>query len=791
MRFTGNLVTANGRTVAWYRLAPQRVAWLTEDDIDHHLVVPAAQVLAQLVDHRLHYRVTSTHLTLGGWQTRLQTDPVPEVARHVAGLDLADKACYVGVELPRRTTAGLFAGLWGQRRVHDLDRLMARPGFDARPLEQDETEWLLRRSTLLGHPNPVTSGVDAPFDDDDMPEIFDRAILSAEPYDRTVKIVNRDTLAERYAVTCVIGRSQTQHSLDPWLARPDRLGFPVEISVTCDILPAESVQRGLRYQISRALSQKEHHEEHKTPPEPRIQAGIQKALEVQTELDRGWGTELDTRLEMWVRITVTGATPDEALDRAQHVRDSYSPHIVVERPTGQAHLALEHRPGSPLSNHAHRRRGPVKTLAGAIPQATAMVGHHHGWYVGYTRGAGGRHAALWDPWRAMEVRERSGLAAVVGQPGCGKSSLLGMVAYRAKKAGVESTVLDPSGPLAAIADRHIDLLNARPGILNPWRLIPDPYRGHFDSDAEYQHARELAATTKLTLAEDVLVEMLPRNLSDQADTRSVIHQACRQASLAPAPSPGLVLDRLRLMAKDDDDPGLRRQARIVGDRLADLATLPAAQLIFESGQRIDLDDSDAGRPTLTVITMNGLQIPREDSDRRDWSTDETLALPLLHLAAWLVQRSVYHGRRDARKLVCFDEVHALSRIGAGRLLLNTSARDSRKWNTRVILASQNAADLLDAGIANLVDCCWIGTTRDRQAQTEALRLAGIEPDVGFEQALGHLSAHTRGVGRSGTREFVWADGEGGCERVAVDLRCLPAAVRSQLDTTADPSRVAA
>src|SRR5690606_41394458 len=58
----------------------------------------------------------------------------------------------------------------------------------------------------------------------------------------------------------------------------------------------------------------------------------------------------------------------------------------------------------------------------------------------------------------------------------------------------------------------------------------------------------------------------------------------------------------------------------------------------------------------------------------------------LNLAAWLTARSVYDKPKAARKGVWIDEAFFLSEVPTGRVLMNRFARDSRKWNVRVLLS---------------------------------------------------------------------------------------------------------
>jgi len=77
------------------------------------------------------------------------------------------------------------------------------------------------------------------------------------------------------------------------------------------------------------------------------------------------------------------------------------------------------------------------------------------------------------------------------------------------RAGARWTVLDPSGPLAELTrlpelapfSRHINLLRADPGILNPYRVVAEPRFEHFvdDEDPEraWRRGKGLAAATVL------------------------------------------------------------------------------------------------------------------------------------------------------------------------------------------------------------------------------------------------------------------------------------------------------
>lgn len=795
LKVDGHVTTSRGgQRQAWYRLAPQRWNWRADGERES-MVVATAQRLGELVGHMPTLRTTVRPSSAPEWGKRLTasaprplpgwSDHVGRCVAHLAGQDLTDKECYLSVNLSKRGRWWWpFGAAQAVVELEEIDTIVAGPGLEGTPATEHELQWLFHRSVMLGCPTTDELG--------DGEELVDRAYWSVEPFGQSVKVV-ADVNGEqvtRYVVVLTVGKMADQTLEEPWLAKMDRLGFPVEVTATLDVLPGEQVKKRAEKALLRIKYQVENYEEHQLPAPWSLQEQQERAQEVINEVHRD---QLAERVDGWFRFAVSGETEAEALARSKKVIKLFSPAIKIVRPWAQYALAREFIPGEKLSSKAYRRRLPVLTAAAAQPAATATVGTRTGVYLGHTIGAGGKHVASWDLHRSMTVRERSGLTPIVGVPGSGKSTLVAALAYHATLAGIRTTILDPSGPLSALAQidelrpysKHVDLLSAKPGILNPWTVVLSPRRDNFATVREYEHACDMAAEQRRMLCVDVLMQFLPSALADQAETLIALRSAVRNVGNDRLASPRRVIEALRTASITQVDSIMARHSRVVADFLDDVAKAPAAQLVFPTGDpSLDYQAADDDDKVLTIITMKGLQIPKEGSDRRAWSSDEIFALPLLHLAAWSVQATMYRGDRHEPKLLGFDEVHALTRIASGRLLINTSARDSRKWRTRVLLSSQNAADLLEAGVSNLIDGAFVLRTEDPAHQREALNLIRVPVGVGYESALGTLSQQTRGaVGRSGRREAVWSDGEGGIERIVLDLGHLPDRVRRDIDTT--------
>jgi hypothetical protein len=496
---------------------------------------------------------------------------------------------------------------------------------------------------------------------------------------------------------------------------------------------------------------------------------------------------------------VSGRDEAEAVSRAQQVLEIYRPKVQIEHPEAQYRYAREFIPGEPLASTAYRRRGSVMWAAAAVPAATASVGDRRGIMLGETCTATRRPVA-WDPWLAQEVRRASGLTAVVGGLGSGKSFLTGLIVYKTLRAGARWTVLDPSGPLAALTrlpelapfSRHINLLRAEPGILNPYRVVAEPRADHFADEDEPERAwrreRSLAAATRRRLVLDVLTGLVPYDVARLPHTRIVLLRAVREVGGAPDRHPGMVIDTLRRHARDGEE-----HAGVVADFLEERRELPQAALLFPDTSRDDPWQADRDY-RLTVLTMQGMSLPRPGSPREEWTDAESLAVELLNLASWLTQRTIYDADRNLRKGVALDETHFLSQVPTGKVLIDRLARDSRKFNVRALFASQLAGDLLRvSGFASLVNAVFVGRTDDEEAQTEALRLLRVPTGVGYEQMLGTLSPRPRHDDRPDDtpRQFVFADGHGGVEKIRIDLEAPHLDhVREALDTNPDANRIA-
>ncbi|ACU95797.1 ATP-binding protein [Saccharomonospora viridis] len=828
----GHLLRTGHEVYAWYRLAPQR--WSFRSDSQRRdLIAAIAGQYAELQGRWLHLRVTTRPYPIRMWaeahvhNAHNRPADVPGALsfddylvgeqQQLLGRSMAEKEVYLGVQvqtrrvvdraveraapllrkiLPEAVDAELIAL---DSEVEHLDQVIGAPGLEGRPVHAEEMSWLMHRSCSLGLPAPrnlpaVPSSVWEP---EDLASFTDAADFHCEPYAPTVTVRGRtgsNAGVSRHVVVLTVGQMhglQIPEVDDPWVQHSDRLPAPVEWSARIYVRTPEEVAGELQRQMNKVRSQVKHYtDEHDLEPPQSLARQASRVLEIDDEMTSGF-TALATRVRSWWRLAVSGSTEREALRLAQQLLDLYKPKIAIEHPEAQYALAREFIPGEPLSSGAYLRRGSVVWAASAVPTATAEVGDRRGILLGETCTATRRPVA-WDPWMAQEIRDGSGLTAMVAGLGGGKSFLGGGIVYKTFRAGASWTILDPSGPLARLCDlpeirpyaRPINLLNAQPGILNPYRVVAEPQLEHFldedDPERAWRRERALASATRRRLVLDVLTGVLPYEVARMPQTRIVLLRAVRRVGGRYDADPGQVIDALRRDSSEHHE-----HAIVVADFLDELRERMSL-LIPEP----DADPySESRDDRLTVLTMAGLTLPKEGVGREHWTDAEALGVEMLNLAAWLTQRSVYEKPKELRKGVWIDEAFFLSEVPTGRVLMNRFARDSRKWNVRVLLSSQIPADFLKIqGFVALLDSVFVGRLDDDETQADALRLLKVPVGVGYEQvvaSLGRRPGSRRDVERdTEPRQFLFADGAGGVERIRVDFSGPHLDhLRAALDTT--------
>jgi hypothetical protein len=815
----GHLTYTPNTVTAWYWLPEMR--WAFRPDAEREALLSAiAEQYAGLAGFRLHMRRTTRPFPADEWARtvdHLTASPLPPVPgapswadhlvaaqHHLLSVNHAEGQTYLGVTFARRklgdSMAERIGNIFGRgvtdgerkrmaRTVEQFDEVLGAFGMRGRRVTAHELEWLLYRSVALCMaPPPLLSPVSSgDWSRGDLLALTEQIERYRTPYGSTVKLVNRLTGEERHVAVLAVGRMEPleiPERHEPWLHFHERLPWPMELSSRLDVLGPNDSFRNLEHRLRMIRSQQLDYAEHGMDAPPELERLAQRALHIGDDMTTGLPTDA-SRVHGWHRIAVSGRTREECLERARRLIQLYSRELRVslQHPKNQDWLAREFIPGEPIANTGYLRRMPVKLLAAALPQAASTVGDRRGDLIGRTAGTSRRPVFL-DLHFPMEVRERSGLAVFVAEPGGGKSTLMGALGYLAARRGVQVTLLDPSGPLARLAampelrpfSRVLNLTGSEQGTLAPYALIPTPLRTHFaggpGGDREFEIALSNSRAERRMLVQDICMMLVPPQVAREASTATLLRHAVREV---PAEETSTLEDVVSCLRRIDSPDAIE-----LSNLLLDTAEMPLALLFFGSPPP-GLLGSDAA---LTVITMAGLRLPDLKIEREYWSAEEALALPMLHTAHRLAVRRCYGGSMSQRKLVGLDEAHFMEGWRSGRSFLVRLARDSRKWNLSALVASQNPKDILGLDVQNLVSTVFVGRiAEDSEIASEALRLLRVPTDVGYEATLASLSTvDSSSSSRLGFREFVMRDVDGRVQKIRVDVSYVPDLL-AYLDTT--------
>ena len=814
----GHLTFTQSTVTAWYSLP--EVRWAFRPDAEREALLSAiSEQYAGLAGFRLHLRRTNRPFPADEWARTVDSftaKPLPDVQgatswsdhlvaaqRHLLSVNHAEGQTYLGVTFARRSLGDTFSErilrIFGKgtsdgerrklgRTVEQFDEVLNAFGMRGRRVTPQELEWLMFRSVALcmSPPGPLSPISNGHWETGDLLALTEQVERYRTPYGSTVKLVNRMTGEERHVAVLSVGRMEPleiPEKHEPWLHFHERLPWPMELSSRIDILGSGSSFKNLEHRLRMIRSQQLDYAEHGIDAPPELERLAKRALVIGDEMTTGLPVE-SARAHGWHRIAVGGANREECLERARRLIQLYSRElrISLQHPKNQDQLAREFIPGEPIANTGYVRRMPVKLLAAAVPQAASTVGDRRGDLIGRTAGTCRRPVFL-DLHFPMEVRERSGLAVFVAEPGGGKSTLMGALGYLNARRGVQVTLLDPSGPLARLCQmpelrpysRVLNLTGSEQGTLAPYALIPTPVRSEFPTgpggDREFEIAVSNARAERRMLVQDICSMLVPPQVAKEASTATLLRHAVRQV---PAEETSTLDDVVRTLQGVDDE------GKELANLLLDTAEMPLALLFFGSPPPHLLGADSA----LTVITMAGLRLPDLKIEREYWSAEESLALPMLHTAHRLAVRRCYGGSMSSRKMVGLDEAHFMEGWRSGRSFLVRLARDSRKWNLAALVASQNPGDILGLDVQNLVSTVFVGRiAEDQEIASEALRLLRVPVHDGYEATLASLSQiDTASSSRLGFREFVMRDVDGRVQKVRVDVSYVDGLLE-HLDTT--------
>lgn len=816
---SGNLtISKEGRIMAWYLARNTSYSYRTVRSAEM-LITDAAAGLNELEPGtRVHLRVTSRPFPVSEWAERSWKDapaPTDEYAAilerdqmRLANADQTDKLVFWGIEVGSRSSvaAALASAASAVRAkktalsiqeaesrelaqtVDRLDEVMAAPGVDSYAATPREMDWLVRKSLGLGCSlTPTTAIEDDDLDAEELSDFTRQVSWSVGSLADSVEVVSSQEATQQSRHAVVLTLAALPELLipevdQPWIARADQLGFPLEWSIRLTIEDAEETQAKMNKLADRVRAQRSHYEvDHGIDAPRQLTRQAVRIAEIEDELRNANG--LTTRVAAQVRVAVFGSTEREALGRAERLGKLYSQKARWVRHLGQYHQAREFVPMERPSDSGSKRRMSIVKFAAGLPNAATEFGDRTGINLGIVSGMS-KQAAILNPWWGPE-HNRSGLMPVAGTLGSGKTLLALLMLYKTGTQGVPWTVLDPSSLMGELAQhpgmrsfsRSINLLGAENGALNPYALVPDPNPADFGANAyetgtEYDRAVKASNAQRRSLVREVLTGCLPGEKHGNKHTIEVLRQAVNRAPAYATSTIDGVLHELS--AIDGDQDSAIEAAKLVETfRFQREAELP--RLFFADGSSTNDGTSALSNSRVTFFGLKGLVAPPEgEEDRTEWTEEQLLYRPLLNLASWAALREIYRRPRTERKGVIFDEAHEITASGVGQTLIQKSATDSRKHNLVAMMLTQNPSGITNSSIANFVGTAFIGRMVEQEEQRGGARLLGLPDDDAYAAMFGNLSRpKSSGLRDSGQRdttprEFIAKDYHGNIEKITVD-----------------------
>lgn len=775
----GPLVFTDTDVWAYYQLATIPLDYRSERETER-LAAGLAVGLDGLAGSEIHLLAIPCHYPVQAWANQLDSsvyrpapgwaDHLTATAAHMAGQSLQRKLVYLGVRLGARQRAA--------PHVSRLLRLIERAGGDddlvvgdaeqakwaaeadrvhraiqggllaAEPVTADDTAWLIARSVRRGLAELCPSAVDKSWwGRGEIDQLVDGELA-------VHRQMIHQTQSDGEAWTAWLSAARLPERLafaggdNAWLTLHDELPFPVDLSCRWQIVPAERA----RSHVARRLAALRDQEQHTASSGGEVSQALDNDIDLARQLEATLTKERTPMAYGHVRWAVAAADADTVAARCDELIGTYRHHgiDVAWPPYEQLALHIESLPGDRTRVAAYKQYQDVYTLGGGLPTATGDLGDHTGPYLGVTTGRV-ESTVCFDPLAAPR-QNREASTALVGSLGGGKTTAMCLLLHQMVLRGTSAMVIEPKGDTVGLAtmlgigdSRVIDLGSGEPGLLDPFALADDT-----------DEAARMAA--------DVLEMMLPSGTGYPEHT--AIMSACHaEARRTQRPCLNGVIDRLE---RDTHEvaQGLALNLRAIAD-------LPTARVCFSAADGGHLDPQDQ----LTIIHAGSLDLPEPGTphDQMRWS--ERLSVAVMWLVADTARRLCRRRDRNVPKAIALDEAWMLTNTDAGRKLVPELARLGRTFNTALLLASQNARDLLDERVRNCIGSVFAFRSAD-QSEVEAVEaLLGVASDSGVAADLPTL----------GSGECIARDLAGRVGRMQIDLAYDPRLVTA-LNTTPEPHR---
>lgn len=630
--------------------------------------------------------------------------------------------------------------------------------------------WVFHASVGMGMPVPtgLLVGRRSGWDEDEMGGFTNTVAPAAAPFARTVELRSTRVVGDRMAedgsrvevASELVSHVATLHarvirdrtdeevtagSVLPWLHSLTTMPYDVDFLAVLDVIAPEELEADARRVAGITDDFGKHVHDHDLPVDDVQVEAVQNAMEYRRSV-RTDHPEDGTRVRGVVMVAVTGDDEDDLYNR------KVAPLVSRARRDARVELVTQYDqygsyrafwPGEPVNMLGSTVQMALPVFAAAVPNVDTGLGDRS---AGVILGpiSGSRDVVNFDL-HGGSRRDTSNMVFIAGEQGSGKSKLIGRLAESAVESMAVQTYLnDPSGPAEQLATvpwltRHtrvIDLAStsAKAGIVTPSVLVPEPQRGNYDNDDEWQAAIRSAEQERREMLRDVLLMLLPPSLveSEQGATAAnLLYEAVYEAAGAYGQSPWEVVDYLERKGRQHELAGtIATVLKVESEQLGGRQVFPAYG--SDGGEQgVSMLDGNL----LTIIKLSGISIPDPRVPRTAWDSRQRASQPLLYLSTRFATRAMYLDK--SKSCVFNDEMGLLEGSSSVSSMAARTAVDSRKWNSLVVYGTQNPLTLyqLAPQITNLAGAMFMGKMRSLEAATAALDLLGAPTDQNYQQTL--------------------------------------------------------
>ena len=741
--FDGSILMTDTSVWTYLTLPPVSWAFLSETENEQqaasaagayaNLRIPSAEQpkLAAMWDaaktaklapvSQLHIRTAAKRFSAQAWARQLAAPAArtPGCARHmrrvlqvIADRDYWEKITYLGIRLGSRNRTG--GGIlirpgedeiaqWG-RLARSAGTTLGTSGLKAVPATATQLAWLIRHTTsgpsldLAPLPDLKSYGPD------EVSALMDAAVTEQKTAIGTTPHGKESSWSTVLTFSGFPKMMTYPSGGPPWAVMADWAAtpaFPCEYSARISLMDPQQVDKDIRHKLISIDEEAGHTES----AGARVPLALKERVTDAQLLQHALAITGDPLAYATHRLVITAGDPGTCGERARAVIEycNRTGIKLVRQQHDQMPLYTETIPGGAARGKLHIQQQPVTTIAGGMPQASETLGDGSGPYLG-TAKTQAETPVFWSPFTAARQDDPT-VAAIIGEPGGGKSFLTGRICLdSAVTAAATVVIIDPIkkemrqlAPLIREAGLPVSVIaidEHHPGLLDPFR-----FGGSLGE--------------KIQRAAEVLMMLLPDTVGDaeKASRHGAVLRAVEAVAEQPDPSLRAVIGELKDEAGRRQGDRTRIEENLVTE-LTVLSRMPLGSLCFASGEPEHLDIMGQ----TTILTFSGLDLPSVTTAPGNYRMAERLSIALYYLTTELV-RGLFAADRSVPKLLAVDEAWALTRTTQGQSLIEAMSRMGRSHNIAMLLASHNVADLLDERITGCISTTFAVHSRaDREVR---------------------------------------------------------------------------